>query len=967
MKRLVFAAAICAAAGFCVHAEGLVPTQIAPWYDAGIRGYSAGDLPETIAEVGSWSKDEGVTATVVKPEEADAVIDLKAPTGKIAFTPATAPTTSAAAIETDVSFYAYEFEDMPSADNGSRTGFTAAQKQDGSYAFFGKSNGAWVEISNAAVPAAEQLSIKLRIELDTSATPAKARYLVNGNAMADANGATWLPVAETATAVGAAPVEYAGVGQVASLAADTVDKTRAIAWCKRNGDGVVTDIEYFATFADAKARIGEMGPADTMVAMQDLEIPLTPGETLSIDLTKFLNPENYALTPTGVDGYKIVDGTEGTTYTLEVYPIKGFGTAEAPFEIGTVAELKVFRDGVNAGKLGLAGEIYKQTADIDLNGETWVGIGDGANDVYPFKGVYDGGNHAVLNFAVSKDASYGGFFWEVRDATVQNLKLLNVTAEDGAQSVCGVGGMVYGSCTFKNVTLDGEIVGRYNVGGFSAYTGLNEGEQITFEACTNLAKIVNLWHCKVGAFGVYNGSNGNGSMLFKDCLNAGAVTLHHTQSAKSNNALASAGGYFGWFNKSDSAAFENCVNSGDVTVVYDDETYKGSGCSAGGFIGSVHSEPTNISFENCVNSGKIVVSNLVDTANANAGGFIGACTRPMSFEDCQSLGELEAVNTLSETAVCTATFVAANGGTAPTVAGEMTALADYRPLGGSAASPALSFATVENDVATFVTAFAKDTQYKVMQTGGTAVFELEAENDYISFDHALAGATYAITSKTGAVGTNDVDNVITFTALASVPTVVKPGEPIVCDTAEAASNAMAKAVFAPSDEVSEALGSVDGALENYCKMFTKDVVPTSDGKWAVEAFLLPPDWTNVVKSARQATLQMPIAQLAAWRSGDAPISVPLTNCVPGFYYSLYDGAAVTNLKADIRKKNCNALCLCDAEKTAVLLEVTPPAACTTSGFFTVGVLETPSVIPGETDSYTNIPHQKPTFPIPPGW
>ena len=39
---------------------------------------------------------------------------------------------------------------MPSADNGSRTGFTAAQKQDGSYAFFGKSNGVWVEISNAA-------------------------------------------------------------------------------------------------------------------------------------------------------------------------------------------------------------------------------------------------------------------------------------------------------------------------------------------------------------------------------------------------------------------------------------------------------------------------------------------------------------------------------------------------------------------------------------------------------------------------------------------------------------------------------------------------------------------------------------------------------------------------------------------------------------------------------------------------
>ena len=193
---------------------------------------------------------------------------------------------------------------------------------------------------------------------------------------------------------------------------------------------------------------------------------------------------------------------------------------------------------------------------------------------------------------------------------------------------------------------------------------------------------------------------------------------------------------------------------------------------------------------------------------------------------------------------------------------------------------------------------------------------------------------------------------------------VTPGEPLVFDTAEAATNAMAAAVVAPSAEVAAALGS-DAAIATYCDMFGFDVVPTSGGQWAVVAGLKPEAWSNVVESAQAATLQIPVAELAAWQSGDDPIRVPLTNCVPGFYYSLYDGAAVTNLKADIREKNCNVLC--DAEKTAVLLEVTPPAACTTSGFFTLGVLETPSVIPGETETYTNIPHRKPTFPIPPGW
>ena len=201
---------------------------------------------------------------------------------------------------------------------------------------------------------------------------------------------------------------------------------------------------------------------------------------------------------------------------------------------------------------------------------------------------------------------------------------------------------------------------------------------------------------------------------------------------------------------------------------------------------------------------------------------------------------------------------------------------------------------------------------------------------------------------------------------AAEPVPVTPDEPIVCDTAEEASNVLKRAVFTPSAVVAERLGGEGStALGAYRNMFTLDVVPFGESQWAVEAFLLPPDWTNVVESAQAATRQIPVADLAAWQSGDDPIRVPLTNCVPGFYYSLYDGTAVTNLKADIREKNCNVLC--DAEKTAVLLEVTPAAACTTSGFFTIGVLETPSVIPGETETYTNIPHRKPTFPIPPGW
>ena len=180
---------------------------------------------------------------------------------------------------------------------------------------------------------------------------------------------------------------------------------------------------------------------------------------------------------------------------------------------------------------------------------------------------------------------------------------------------------------------------------------------------------------------------------------------------------------------------------------------------------------------------------------------------------------------------------------------------------------------------------------------------------------------------------------------------IEPGKPIICDTAEEATNVLMRARFAPSEEVAEKLGEGSPALQAYCDMFALDVVPASDSKWAVAAFLLPPAWTNVVESAQAATRQIPVRDIAAWQSGDAPIFVQLTNCVPGFYYSLYDGAEVTNLKADIRDENCNVLC--GAEKTVDLPEVSPPPGCTTSGFFTIGVLEAPSVIPGETETSTS--------------
>ena len=176
-------------------------------------------------------------------------------------------------------------------------------------------------------------------------------------------------------------------------------------------------------------------------------------------------------------------------------------------------------------------------------------------------------------------------------------------------------------------------------------------------------------------------------------------------------------------------------------------------------------------------------------------------------------------------------------------------------------------------------------------------------------------------------------------AVAVVP--VTPGEPVVFDTAVEATNAMAAAVITPSDDVAAALGS-DAAIATYRNMFGFDVVPTSDGKWAVAALLNPPDWTNVVQSAQEATKQIPVADIASLELC-VPTNVTVKGCgVPGFYYSLYGAAGVRALPTT---ETIYGPVLCGSGKDVEFSGVVKPSDA--AGFFSVGVLLAPGVGPSD--------------------
>ena len=109
------------------------------------------------------------------------------------------------------------------------------------------------------------------------------------------------------------------------------------------------------------------------------------------------------------------------------------------------------------------------------------------------------------------------------------------------------------------------------------------------------------------------------------------------------------------------------------------------------------------------------------------------------------------------------------------------------------------------------------------------------------------------------------------------------------------------------------------------------------------AGLKPEAWSNVVESAQAATRQIPVADLAALELG-VPTVVTVEGCVPGFYYTLRGSGSLEGL-GGLEGLDVYGPELCGAGGEVTFSEVVKPSD--EAGFFSIGVLEIPTVyIPG---------------------
>ena len=242
----------------------------------------------------------------------------------------------------------------------------------------------------------------------------------------------------------------------------------------------------------------------------------------------------------------------------EAADFEGAGTAESPYLIEDVDDLKLLAQKVNGGE-AYEGKHFKLTADIDLKKEEWTPIGTkvyvgefGQPESRYFQGTFDGGRHQIANLTITGRNEYVGLFGYVKNATIQNC---NVAGEvSGYNFVGGIVGAVDGKTNnILNCSFQGNVTGNAYVGGIVGQVQ----NQCEVSSCYAIGT-VHGGNDKVG------GIAGEGRGAIKNCYALADV---------------SAGGKFvgGIAGDAFSVTIENCYYSGEVSA---------SG-SAGGIVGNV--------------------------------------------------------------------------------------------------------------------------------------------------------------------------------------------------------------------------------------------------------------------------------------------------------------------------------------------------------------------------------------------
>ena len=320
-------------------------------------------------------------------------------------------------------------------------------------------------------------------------------------------------------------------------------------------------------------------------------------------------------------------------------------------EISTAEQLKSIINGLNGH--------YKLIANIDLENEEWLPIGNTEN---PFTGVLDGDNYVISNFKIGNQAGYIGLFG-YNNGTIKNLTITNVDINIPAVSQNSYTGVIagYNKGEIENIIVSGSLLMNSHSSSYTTYiggiSGYNEG---TIKNSINNASVTGVNYVSgITAYnvGILIGLTNKGAIVaatygagitalttteISECINDGnitagsytagivatipddnkAITISKCKNTGNLNTQSHAGGVIGYHTGSRRyLTISQCVNTGDITSSENSEYI-------GGIAGFIYSTYISDSY----NAGDV-------TGGECAGGIIGYAWYG-SVTNCRAVGTL---------------------------------------------------------------------------------------------------------------------------------------------------------------------------------------------------------------------------------------------------------------------------------------------------------------------------------------
>lgn len=200
--------------------------------------------------------------------------------------------------------------------------------------------------------------------------------------------------------------------------------------------------------------------------------------------------------------------------------LKGEGTKEAPYKIGSMADLKCMANNFKS-EADSKGKYFELTSDIILNGE-WTPISQQGK---AFRGVFDGKDHTISGNITIKNLeenqSAGLFGVITTDGVIKNLtNKTNIKAyskNDNTKNTFtgSIVGRIISNGTIENCVNKGTIEATTQIlGGLIGGVHLNSkttGPTVIVEACANVGNVINNYNTDSGvsaAGGIIGNING---------------------------------------------------------------------------------------------------------------------------------------------------------------------------------------------------------------------------------------------------------------------------------------------------------------------------------------------------------------------------------------------------------------------------------------------------------------------------